>query len=52
MFDSFVKYQDKMHGAFRRLQKTYDFNIVDGTRDVDDVTRELKKKISAALEGK
>ena len=52
MFDSFVKYQDKMHGAFRRLQKTYDFHIVDGTRDVDDVTRELKKKISAALEGK
>lgn len=52
MFDSFVKYQNKMQAAFRRLQKTYGFTIVDSTRDVEDVTQELKKKISGVLESK
>jgi dTMP kinase len=52
MFDSFVKYQNKMQAVFRRLQKTYGFTIVDSTRDVEDVTQELKKKISGVLESK
>jgi dTMP kinase len=52
MFDSFVKYQNAVQAAFRRLQKTYGLTIVDGTHDVDDVTQELKKKISAVLAGR
>ena len=52
MFDSFVQYQTGMHAAFRHLQKTYDFTIVNGNRPVDQVNGELRKKISAVLEGK
>jgi len=52
MFDSFVQYQTAMQGAFRRLQKTYGFTIVNSNRSVDAVTSELRKKINRVLEGK
>ena len=52
MFDSFLKYQTAMQVAFRQLQKTYGFTIVDGNRSVDSVTKELRKKIRALLRGK
>jgi dTMP kinase len=52
MFDSFVKYQTAIHAVFQRLQKTYGFNIVDANRPMDSVTRELRRKISALLNGK
>jgi dTMP kinase len=52
MFDSFVKYQTAVQAAFRRLQKNYGFAIVDGTREMDDVTAELRKRISAVLLGR
>jgi dTMP kinase len=51
MFDSFVQYQTAMQGAFRQLQKTYGFTIVNGNRSVDAVTTELRKKINRVLEG-
>jgi dTMP kinase len=50
MFDSFLKYQNAMQAAFRRLQKTYGFNIVDANRPVEFVTKELRKKIRAVLD--
>jgi dTMP kinase len=52
LFDSFIKYQTLMETAFRRLQKTYGFTIVNGTRAVDEVNAELKKKIEGVLLGK
>jgi dTMP kinase len=52
LFDSFIQYQTTMQGAFRRLQKSYGFTIVDGTRAVDEVNAELRKKIDAVLAGK
>src|SRR5208283_2210609 len=52
MFDSFVKYQTAIQAVFRRLQKTYDFNMVDANRSMDSVTKELRKKIGALLDGK
>jgi dTMP kinase len=51
MFDSFLKYQDAMHAAFRRLQKSYAFNIVDANRPVEIVTKDLRKKIRAVIDG-
>jgi dTMP kinase len=51
MFDSFVKFQSSMQAAFRRLQKTYDFTIVDANRSVDSVTKQLRKEIRALLDG-
>jgi dTMP kinase len=52
MFDSFMKYQTAMQTAFRRLQGSYDFTIVDGMRPVQVINAELQKKISAVLAGK
>jgi dTMP kinase len=52
LFDSFVQYQTAMQAAFRQLQKTYGFTIVNGNRSVDAVTVELRKRIGAVLEGK
>jgi dTMP kinase len=51
MFDSFLKYQALMRDAFRRLQKTYGFAIVDGERPTDEISEELKEKIEAVLAG-
>jgi dTMP kinase len=52
MSDSFVQYQTGMQAAFRQLQKSYGFTIVDGNRSEDAVTGELRKKINAVLAGK
>ncbi len=50
MFDSFIKYQTAIQDVFRRLQRTYAFNIVDANRSMDSVTKELRKKIGALLD--
>jgi dTMP kinase len=52
VFDSFLKYQTLMQETFRKLQKTYDFDIVDANRSTDSITKELRKKIGALLEAK
>jgi dTMP kinase len=52
VFDSFLKYQTLMQETFRKLQKSYDFDIVDANRSTDSITRELRKKIGALLEEK
>ena len=52
VFDSFVKYQTAMQSAFRRLQKSYGFTIINGDRSVDGITQELRKKINGVLAGK
>jgi dTMP kinase len=49
MFDSFLKYQTAMQTAFRKLQKTYGFTIIDGNRPVGSITKDLRKKIRVVL---
>src|ERR1022692_3162282 len=39
VFDSFLKYQGSMQNAFKALQKTYGFDIVDANRSVNAVTK-------------
>lgn len=51
VFDSFLKYQTQMSDAFRRLQKSYGFEIIDANRSVSAVNKDLRKKISAVLNG-
>lgn len=51
MFDSFVQYQTQMQGAFRQLQKTYGFEIIDANRPVEAVSKDLRKKIGELLNG-
>ena len=43
VFDSFLKYQAAMRDAFRQLQKTYKFDIVDANRSVSAVNKDLRK---------
>lgn len=52
MFDSFLQYQSLVGRQFLRLQSTYGFTIVDAQRSVDQITLELRKKISAVMAGK
>jgi dTMP kinase len=52
MFDSFLKYQGMIADVFQRLQSVYEFDIVDGDRSSDEVSRELQQKIEVVLEGK
>jgi dTMP kinase len=49
MFDSFLKFQARMAKTFEKLQQTYGFTIIDGHRSVQEVNRDLQKKIEAVL---
>ena len=49
MFDSFMRYQTAMQQTFLRLQATYGFTIVDGTRSAEAINADLRKKITAVL---
>ena len=51
MFDSFMQYQTTMEKTFRRLQATYGFTILDGTRSTDEIRNDLRAKVSAVLVG-
>lgn len=51
IFDSFLKYQGMMLDAFKQLQGTYAFTMVDGHRGVDDINTELRGQIEQVLEG-
>ncbi len=51
LFDSFLKYQTLMETEFRRLQKTYGFTIVNGSRAAGEINAELRKKIEVLLLG-
>ena len=50
-FDSFLKYQALMLRTFKRLQRTYGFNIIDAHRPVETINAELRKKTEAVLTG-
>jgi thymidylate kinase len=39
-----------VQNAFKTLQKTYGFEIVDANRSVNSVNKELRKKISAVID--
>ncbi len=51
LFDSFLKYQALMAQEFKRMQRTYDFHILNGHRSVEEINAELRKKTDAVLTG-
>ena len=51
VFDSFLKYQALMLKAFKSLQSTYGFHIIDAHRSVNVINAALRKKIAAILAG-
>jgi len=51
MFESFIKYQRLIQREFARMQERYSFRVVDGNRSERAVAYELKRGISALLDG-
>lgn len=51
MFESFLKYQERMGDEFRRLQLTYKFHIIHAERSPEEVNEELRQRIEAVLAG-
>jgi len=49
IFDSFLKYQVLLTKEFKRMQTTYGFTIVDGSRSVEETSAQLKSKIDSVL---
>jgi len=49
MFDSFVKYQRMLGLEFQRLQKEYKFEVVNGSRSIEAVQQDLRRKIAKLL---
>jgi len=52
MFDSFLEYQKRCHAEFQRLQAIYGFSVVAGSRDIQETSHQLRKGITAVLEGR
>jgi dTMP kinase len=46
MYESFIKYQDKLIKVFDRLARTYAFEIVDATQPADQIFAQLQSSIS------
>jgi len=51
MFDSFLKYQEMMIDQFERLRLAYDFDIVDGSRSLEEINADLRRHIEDVLQG-
>ncbi len=49
IFDSFLKYQTLIAKEFKRMQTTYGFAIVDGSRSVEETAAQLKSKVASVL---
>ena len=50
MFDSFTRYQSLVTGQFKKLQKKFQFDMIDGNRSVNEVYEELREKIQQRIE--
>jgi dTMP kinase len=51
MFQSFLKFQDLMQSEFRRMQKTYGFDIINGNRSIRAVASDLQARVESILGG-
>ncbi len=49
IFESFIKYQRMLRGAFRRLQERYGFEVINGNRSIRAISRDLQTRVLALL---
>jgi dTMP kinase len=49
-FDSFIRYQTEIHRVFTQLQREYGFDLVNGNRSRQAVTRDLQARIESVVE--
>jgi dTMP kinase len=52
MYESFVRYQSRIIRALDAMAKSYGFTIIDASRPAEDIFAELKRHISALLNGR
>src|SRR3989338_3333568 len=45
LFDSFVNYQSRLIAEYDRLAKEFDFEVVDGTKAVDEIQDKIREKV-------
>lgn len=49
MYECFIRYQSRMQKLFQAMQTVYGFDIVDGNRSPQVISRELRRKIARVL---
>lgn len=52
IYNSFLQFQGRMQERFQQLAQHYRFTFVDANRTVDEISRELKERITAVLAGR
>ncbi len=48
-YESFVRYQRRLRGAFRELSGAYPFESINGNRSINTIHRELRERVRAVL---
>ena len=49
MFDSFLKYQGLLSAEFQRMQREFDFTVINGDQDAANIQEQLRKRLSSHL---
>lgn len=50
MYQCFIRYQSKLALEFKRLCKEYDFDVIDGNREVLYVQRDIQQRVTTLLQ--
>lgn len=49
MFDSFIRYQNKVQAEFAKVQQEFGFEVVNANQSIDHIQRALRQKVSEKL---
>ena len=49
MFDSFLKYQGLLSAEFQRMQREFDFTVINGDQDAANIQEQLRKRLASHL---
>jgi thymidylate kinase len=52
MYESFLRYQSRLVRALDRMEKRYDFQVIDASKSSEQILRELQRKISRLFAAK
>ena len=49
LFDSFVNYQSRLIAEYDRLAQEFGFEVIDGTKMVDEIQEKIREKLKEVL---
>ena len=49
LFDSFVNYQSALIGEYDKLTKEFDFEVIDATKNVEQIQEDIREKVKTIL---